>query len=107
MDPPRRPRVRLVGPRDTPDVTRTPGDGTVQRHVLLERLRDAGDACVVLLMAPAGSGKTTLLRQWAADDPRPVAWVDAARLPFGGVATETETETAIAIAIEEALPSRP
>jgi LuxR family maltose regulon positive regulatory protein len=47
---------------------------TVARTALVKRLRQA-DAGIVLVVAPAGYGKTTLLAQWAAADPRPVAWL--------------------------------
>ena len=47
---------------------------SVERRALLDALRNA-TAPLVVLRAPAGAGKTTVLRQWAAADPRPVAWV--------------------------------
>lgn len=46
----------------------------VERPRLLRRLREAKPA-LVLVDAPAGYGKTTLLAQWAAVEPRPVAWL--------------------------------
>ncbi|HEY1636024.1 MAG TPA: LuxR C-terminal-related transcriptional regulator [Acidimicrobiales bacterium] len=39
---------------------------------ILERQRKSS---VVIVAAPAGYGKTTILAQWAARDPRPVAWL--------------------------------
>jgi LuxR family maltose regulon positive regulatory protein len=48
---------------------------TVRRHALLSTLREEHAARVTLITAPAGSGKTTLMRQWAHEDPRPVAWL--------------------------------
>jgi LuxR family maltose regulon positive regulatory protein len=42
----------------------------------VNRLIDAGDVPVAMLLAPAGYGKTTLLSDWEAVDPRPFAWVD-------------------------------
>lgn len=50
-------------------------DGLVNRSVLVRRLRTPTSARVVSITAPAGYGKTTLLAQWAAEDPRPFAWV--------------------------------
>jgi LuxR family transcriptional regulator, maltose regulon positive regulatory protein len=49
--------------------------GLVGRAGLVNRLRGDKRARVVSVTAPAGYGKTTLLAQWAADDPRPFAWV--------------------------------
>lgn len=51
-----------------------PKHDTVPRTALVKRLRRS-DAGVVLAVGPAGYGKTTLLAQWAAADPRPVAWL--------------------------------
>jgi LuxR family maltose regulon positive regulatory protein len=48
---------------------------TVRRPRLVSRLRDAVDARVALLVAPAGYGKTTVLTEWASRDERPFAWV--------------------------------
>jgi LuxR family transcriptional regulator, maltose regulon positive regulatory protein len=50
----------------------------VSRDELIERAR-ASRCRVVGFSAPAGYGKTTLLVQWAATDPRPVAWVSLDR----------------------------
>jgi LuxR family maltose regulon positive regulatory protein len=50
-------------------------DGLVDRSALVSRLRAPTSARVVSITAPAGYGKTTLLAQWAAEDPRPFAWV--------------------------------
>ena len=47
----------------------------VRRPRLIERLREARSATLVLLTAPAGYGKTTLLAEWAAEDERPFVWV--------------------------------
>jgi LuxR family maltose regulon positive regulatory protein len=49
--------------------------GLVGRTGLVKRLRGDKRARVVSVTAPAGYGKTTLLAQWAAEDPRPFAWV--------------------------------
>jgi LuxR family transcriptional regulator, maltose regulon positive regulatory protein len=50
--------------------------GTIARPALLERLRPAPPANVVLVVAPAGYGKTTLLADlfWH-PSPEPVAWL--------------------------------
>ena len=48
--------------------------GIVTRPALVERLLTS-PAPVVCLLGPPGYGKTTLLTQWAAREPRPVAWV--------------------------------
>ncbi len=50
-------------------------DGLVNRSALVSRLRASTNARVVSIASPAGYGKTTLLAQWAAEDPRPFAWV--------------------------------
>jgi LuxR family transcriptional regulator, maltose regulon positive regulatory protein len=48
--------------------------GSVDRPALVARLRES-QATVVGVVGPAGYGKTTLLHQWAAADPRSVAWI--------------------------------
>jgi LuxR family maltose regulon positive regulatory protein len=52
--------------------------GIVSRTALVDRLLGAR-APLVYLVAPPGYGKTTLLSQWAAREPRPVAWVTVDR----------------------------
>jgi len=47
----------------------------VPRSSLVNRLRHAASTRAVTVVAPAGYGKTTLLAQWAATEPRPVAWI--------------------------------
>ncbi|MEA2178236.1 MAG: LuxR family transcriptional regulator, maltose regulon positive regulatory protein, partial [Solirubrobacteraceae bacterium] len=61
--------------------------GLVARGRLVERLADARDVPLALVVAPAGYGKTTALSEWAEQDARPFAWIaldhddnDAARL---------------------------
>jgi LuxR family transcriptional regulator, maltose regulon positive regulatory protein len=49
--------------------------GLVRRAALVHRLGAPTTARVVNLSAPPGYGKTTLLAQWAAEDPRPFAWL--------------------------------
>jgi LuxR family transcriptional regulator, maltose regulon positive regulatory protein len=49
--------------------------GLVPRERLVQRLLDAQDMPVALIIAPAGYGKTTLLAQWSERDERPFAWV--------------------------------
>jgi LuxR family maltose regulon positive regulatory protein len=49
--------------------------GLVPRERLVQRLLDAQDMPVALIIAPAGYGKTTLLSQWSERDERPFAWV--------------------------------
>jgi LuxR family maltose regulon positive regulatory protein len=48
---------------------------SVRRTRLLHELRGASDRPFVSVVAPPGYGKTSLLAQWAANDPRPVAWL--------------------------------
>jgi LuxR family maltose regulon positive regulatory protein len=48
---------------------------TVERDRLLGPLLDGRGPRVVAVIAPPGYGKTTLLAQWAAREPRPVAWL--------------------------------
>jgi len=48
---------------------------TVERDRLLGPLLDERGQRVVAVIAPPGYGKTTLLAQWAAREPRPVAWL--------------------------------
>src|SRR5205814_4188880 len=45
--------------------------GFVRRGGLVERLINAKDAALALIVAPAGYGKSTLLSDWAEHDPRP------------------------------------
>jgi LuxR family maltose regulon positive regulatory protein len=47
---------------------------SVVRTALVNRLR-ASRAPLAVVRAPAGYGKTTALAQWAAREPRPVAWL--------------------------------
>ena len=47
----------------------------VSRERLVQRLAQARDVPLALLIAPAGYGKTTLLEDWAAHDGRPFAWL--------------------------------
>jgi LuxR family maltose regulon positive regulatory protein len=47
----------------------------VPRRRLALRLAETSHTVIGLVVAPSGYGKTTLLRQWARDEPRPVAWV--------------------------------
>jgi LuxR family transcriptional regulator, maltose regulon positive regulatory protein len=51
--------------------------GAVARRRLQERLQDAADTRLCVVVAPAGWGKTTLLSHWADEQPvsRHVAWV--------------------------------
>jgi LuxR family maltose regulon positive regulatory protein len=49
--------------------------GTITRERLIRRLQASTDTPVVAVIAPPGYGKTLLLAEWAALDPRPVAWV--------------------------------
>jgi len=51
--------------------------GMVRRTRLLRQLRSARDRPFVSIVAPPGYGKTSLLVQWAAGDPRSVAWLTA------------------------------
>ena len=76
------------------------GPGLVARPRLVQRLAEARDVPLALVVAPAGYGKTTALAEWAACDPRPFAWLalepgddDAARLV-----------AAIALALDEVEP---
>jgi LuxR family transcriptional regulator, maltose regulon positive regulatory protein len=48
--------------------------GSVRRAGLVNRLRVARAAALVLVTAPAGYGKTTLAADWARRDDRPFAW---------------------------------
>ena len=49
--------------------------GVVRRDGLIRRLLDSGETRIVSVVAPAGYGKSTVLAQWAAEDPRPFAWI--------------------------------
>ena len=49
--------------------------GFVRRGGLVERLINAKDAALALIVAPAGYGKSTLLSDWAEHDPRPFIWI--------------------------------
>ena len=52
-----------------------PRPGTVPRTALLNRLRVAPGAPVLVVTAPPGYGKTTLLADWARRDERAFAWL--------------------------------
>ena len=57
---------------------RAPGPGErIGREALVARLREAPDAKLALIRAPAGWGKSTLLSQWrvAEQGERPFAWL--------------------------------
>src|SRR5262245_45914211 len=47
----------------------------LRRGRLLDLLDDAVAAPLTLVVAPAGAGKTSLLAGWAAELPKPVAWL--------------------------------
>jgi LuxR family transcriptional regulator, maltose regulon positive regulatory protein len=69
--------------------------GLVRRTALVSRLQSASRARVVRITAPAGYGKTTLLGQWAASDPRPVAWVSVDKRDNDPVALLTYVAAAL------------
>ena len=47
----------------------------MQRPLLVERLIEARDAALALIVAPPGYGKTSLLSEWAERDQRPFFWL--------------------------------
>lgn len=47
----------------------------VARPRLVQRLREAAAARLILVSAPAGFGKTTLVTSWLAQEERPTAWL--------------------------------
>jgi LuxR family transcriptional regulator, maltose regulon positive regulatory protein len=49
--------------------------GVIRRERLMSSLRDAPDASVATVVAPAGYGKTTVLSEWDEFDGRPFAWL--------------------------------
>ncbi len=53
--------------------------GIVQRNRLVDELRSASDAPVLLVVGGGGFGKTTIVSQWLSDDPRSVGWLTATR----------------------------
>lgn len=73
--------------------------GIVERPELVERLRTA-DAAIVLLSAPAGYGKTTLLAQWRAHDERPFAWVSLDAGDNDPIALAAEVLAALSTVLE-------
>jgi LuxR family maltose regulon positive regulatory protein len=48
---------------------------SISRTALVNRLRTAPPAPLLVISAPGGYGKTTVLGQWAARDGRPFAWL--------------------------------
>lgn len=60
-------RTKLNRPRS--------GRQLVHRTALLQILHQSLDGYLTLISAPAGYGKTTLAVDWAAQSPRPVAWL--------------------------------
>ena len=55
----------------------SPGEraGAVDRERVVSTLLAPAGSSIVSLVAPPGYGKTTVLAQWAAREPRPVAWL--------------------------------
>ncbi len=53
--------------------------GLVPRPHAVERLLQARETPLALVVAPAGYGKTTVLSEWAERDTRPFAWLRLAR----------------------------
>ena len=78
---------RLTAPAVRPD--------TVDRPRLVARLRAVADVPVVVVCAPAGYGKTTLLAQWAAQDPRPCAWLSLGPADDDAVTLLTDIASAL------------
>ncbi len=66
------PAMPLVDAKLHPAVART---ACVVRARLLDILLEPGGPPIVSVVGAPGYGKTTLLAQWAAADPRPVAWL--------------------------------
>ena len=66
-----RPAVPIIEAKLRPPEARR---GAVERAALLHLLAEPGPP-VVAVIGPPGYGKTTLLAQWAAREPRPVAWL--------------------------------
>ena len=64
-----------LAPTDPKTVVPPVRPGVVRRDGLIRRLLEAGDTRIVSVVAPAGYGKSTVLAQWAAEDPRPFAWI--------------------------------
>jgi LuxR family maltose regulon positive regulatory protein len=57
------------------EIPRPLAAGLVERPRLLARMASVPDGALLLVAAPAGYGKTTVLSEWAAEDPRAVAWI--------------------------------
>lgn len=79
--------------------------GSVSRRQLIERARTSR-ARVVAVTAPAGYGKSTLLAEWAATDPRNVAWVSLDRSdddPASFLSVIAEASIALAPAVDAAI----
>jgi LuxR family maltose regulon positive regulatory protein len=66
------------------------------RTRLVRRLLATAEVRAVVLSAPAGYGKTALLEAWAAEDPRPVSWVNVDR--HHAATAEAERTLAAAVA---------
>jgi LuxR family maltose regulon positive regulatory protein len=97
-------RTRPVGPavgppRSESDAFQLP-DGIVARDALVDRLVDARDASLVLLVAPAGYGKSTLVAQWAERDPRRFAWLRLSQADNDAL----ELARSIALAVDAGVP---
>ena len=50
-------------------------EGYVRRAGLVQRLLEAREASVAVIVAPPGYGKSSLLSEWAAQDERPFLWL--------------------------------
>ena len=66
--------------------------GLVRRPVLVDRLIEADEAPLAVVVAPPGYGKSSLLCEWALRDERPFVWIalerrsaDAAQLTAGSI----------------------
>ena len=97
------------------EVPRPQAAGLVRRPRLVARMASVPDGALLLIAAPAGYGKTTVLSEWAAEDPRAVAWIslgerhdDPALLLASVVGALSEIdpiEPAVAEALDVPLPS--
>jgi LuxR family transcriptional regulator, maltose regulon positive regulatory protein len=87
-------------------------NGLAARPRQVNRLLEARDVPLALIVAPAGYGKTTVLSEWAERDGRPFAWLSLDEEdddPVGllaAIAAALETSEPVAKGVRTALSSR-
>ncbi len=77
-----------------------PVQAELHRDRLIKRIRDANDASLIVLLAPAGYGKTTLLAQACRESSSRVAWLTLSE----DEASALRLAQSVATVVQQALP---